>query len=203
MAFDLPTNVNFNTAKWRLPDTREMTRSPLSGSAVIVDRANAPWSAKLILPPLTEDEAAPWEAAFLHARTEPFYLSPQHRLQPKDHREGISIGAPLVRGASQTGTSLIMDGLNTGFTWRSGDFLSFPNGSFEELHMVLLDAAANPQTEATVLLDPPIKKAPANNTIIRWNSPRCEMIVSQGQDFVLEIGAGTSIQLEIDVEELL
>ena len=204
MAFSLPTNVDFNAVDWRLTDARELSRSELTGSALIVDRNASVWTAKLVLPPMTTDEASAWEVAFLKARTEPFYLSPPLRSQPTAYRDGdTNIGTPLVDGASQTGTTLSTDGWYPAFEINAGDYISFSNGTFEELHMVMADVTASGAGEADLVLEPPIRISPANNAVIRWSSPRAEMIVAQGQDFITSIGAGLSVSLEIEVAERL
>lgn len=204
MTFSLPSTPGFNAVDWRLKDGREMTRSELTGSGLIVDRGAEYWTAKLVLPPMTADEAAPWEAAFMRAKTEPFYLGPQLRSQPFTYRDaGTAPGTPLVDGGSQTGTTLSTDGWTVGFVIKAGDYVSFSNGTFEELHMVVEDVTVDEVGQADLVLEPPIKISPANNAIIRWDGPRCEMVVAAGQDFVTQIGAGLSVSLEIEVEELL
>lgn len=203
MAFSLPSNIGFNAVDWRLTDAREMTRSELTGTGLIVDRGADIWTAKLVLPTMTADEAAPWEAAFLRARTEAFFLSPQLRDRPFTRRSaGTSPGTPLVEGGGQTGTTLSTDGWTTGFAIKAGDYISFSNGTFEELHMILEDVTATGGA-ADLHLAPPIKISPANNAVIRWDGPRAEMVVAAGQNFVTQIGAGLSVSLEIEVEELL
>ena len=96
----------------------------------------------------------------------------QHRFTLHDHsftRRGAGGGTLVVNGGSQSGTSLVCDGAtaNVSNYLRAGDYISFNN----ELHMVVADANSDAGGNVTLSIAPPIRKTPADDTIIAYTSP--------------------------------
>lgn len=77
-------------------------------------------------------------------------------------------GTPVVKGAGQTGTSLIIDGLPTSVTGylKAGDFFQLGTGSTTRLHKLVEDADTNGSGEATLVFQPKIVTAPADNATV-------------------------------------
>lgn len=91
----------------------------------------------------------------------------QHRMTLHNHAEnqrGSFGGTPLVAGASQTGTTLNIDGCSFGVTnWiRAGDWFSV-NG---ELKMAVADANSDGAGLAALTFVPRLRSAPANDAAI-------------------------------------
>lgn len=86
-------------------------------------------------------------------------------------RKGAGGGTPLVNGASQTGSSLIVDGASASITnWlRQGDMIQVPGCA------VVFDVSANVNTDgsgnATIPISPPIfiGQSPADNAAVEIN----------------------------------
>ena len=78
-------------------------------------------------------------------------------------------GTLRVNGASQSGTTLVCDGATASVTnyLRAGDYISFNN----ELHMVVVDADSDASTNVTLSIAPPIRKTPADDTIVDYTVP--------------------------------
>jgi hypothetical protein len=97
--------------------------SPISGAVQTIDRGGERWVLDLVYRNLTDAETATMSAFLAKLNGQ------QHRFTLHNHAEnnrGAFGGTPLVAGASQTGTSLNVDGCSDGITnWiREGDWFS-------------------------------------------------------------------------------
>jgi hypothetical protein len=77
---------------------------------------------------------------------------------------GVATGTPLVKGASQTGETLITDGWTAGTTGilLAGDYIQLGN----YLHKVLVDATSDGSGNATRDIWPPLRSSPGDNASI-------------------------------------
>jgi hypothetical protein len=75
---------------------------------------------------------------------------------------------PLVNGANQVGSSLIIDNLNwsTVGVFDAGDYIQLGSGSTSTLHKVLTNTDSDAAGNATLDIFPAIRTAPANNASI-------------------------------------
>ena len=97
-----------------------------------------------------------------------------HRMRLEDYgrvRNGAATSPQtvLVDGASQTGSSIDLDGATASVTnfFKAGDYLSFNN----ELHMVTADASSDASGDITVNIAPPIRKPTDDNDAVQIFSP--------------------------------
>jgi hypothetical protein len=87
----------------------------------------------------------------------------------------ITAGAGvLVRGASQTGETLAVDGLRPNQTGilKAGDWLQLGSGSSTRLHKILQDADTNVDGKATLDIFPKLRSSPADNAAVTLSSPK-------------------------------
>lgn len=79
---------------------------------------------------------------------------------------GIATGTPLVKGASQTGRSVITDGWTASITGilLAGDFLKFFGQ--DKVYMVTEDATSDASGNATLTIEPALMASPADNEAI-------------------------------------
>jgi hypothetical protein len=157
--------------EWSLMSNTQTFTSPLSGAVQTVEMPGARWRASFTLGELDAADAAALQAfmAQLRGRSGRFYLYNFARPSPR----GTATGTPLVKGASQTGTSLAIDGLAAGATLLAGDF--FEVGG--ELKIVTATATANGSGEATVSFEPPLRASPADNAAITLTQPKATMML--------------------------
>lgn len=81
---------------------------------------------------------------------------------------GTWAGTPLVKGANQTGNTLLIDGLSVGATMKEGDYFNI--GTNGELKILTADAVfAGPDIEIT--FEPPMRESPADNTALVVTDP--------------------------------
>jgi hypothetical protein len=132
-----------------------------------IEMPSARWRFSFTLDQLEEADAALMQAflAQLRGQAGRFFMYNMARTAPR----GIATGTPLVKGASQTGTSLITDGWTISQTGilKAGDFFSV-NG---ELKMVVADCNSDSGGNATITFEPPLRAAPADNAALTTASP--------------------------------
>lgn len=150
--------------------------SPLNGTVQTVEFPGSRWQLMITLPPMKRDTAAEWQAFFLKLRglAGRFYAGDPNAARPR----GTAAGTPLVKGASQTGTTLLSDGWTPS---QSG--LLLPGDYFQvgsELKMITATAASDGAGEATLTFEPPLRASPSDNAPIVTSNPVCVMRLTDG-----------------------
>ena len=121
----------------------------------------------------------------------------------EDARGNVS-GTVLVNGTHAIGdTTIDIDGM-TG-TLKAGDFVKF--ASHNKVYMVVADATADGSNEATITIEPPLRTALVDNSVVTYdNVPFTVHLTNDMQEFGV-VGADGSGNLlykfEIDVEETI
>ena len=139
--------------------------SPISGAIQTLDRGGERWIINLQYRSLKDADRAVMLAFLAKLNGQ------QHRFTLHNHAEnnrGAFGGTPLVAGASQTGTSLNIDGCSNSITnWiREGDFFSVDG----KLKICVADANSDGAGLLTVSFAPRILTAPANNAPLTTSS---------------------------------
>lgn len=162
-----PRVLDFSLA----PNTQAF-QSPLSGAMQTVEMPGARWKMSFMLENLAEADSALLQAFMvkLRGRAGRFTLHNFARAEPR----GTQRGTPLVKGAAQTGNTLIIDACTVGATLLAGDFFAV-NG---ELKMVVADATANGAGEMTLTLEPPLRASPADNAAITLTQPTATFMLA-------------------------
>jgi hypothetical protein len=96
------------------------------------------------------------------------------------YQPGLVIGAPgtpLVNGAGQAGTSLVIDGLTAGYVIRKGQFLSIVTAGQRYLYRARASATANGSGQATVQFRNMLRRPPADNDVVEIAQPMIEGFV--------------------------
>jgi len=164
-------NTGFLKARFRLIRNQAITRDPYARTPKILHRFGDGWAADFSLPPLPLADAATWVAwlVSLQGMVGTFYAGDPRRATP----QGSAPGTPLVKGASQTGTSLITDGWTfnqTGILLKY-DYIEVEN----RLYMVVEDADSDGAGDATLSIEPALRTSPADNAAITTTNPRAIM----------------------------
>ena len=161
-AIYMPTNSGFRASRFGLEThtqrfesafTRVIKRQLLSG---------ARWRASYTLPRMKRAQMAEWQSFLLQLEggVNTFYAYDPDARIPR----GLATGTPLVNGASQTGSSLVIDGAAASVTnWLyAGDYFTV-NGEFK---MVTANVTTNGSGQATINFKPALRSAPADNAAI-------------------------------------
>lgn len=87
---------------------------------------------------------------------------------------GVLTGTPLVKGASQSGKTLLTDGWTPGTTniVKGGDYIQLLTTSSAQLYMVTSNANSDGSGNATLQLNRPLLTTPADNAVITVASPK-------------------------------
>jgi hypothetical protein len=180
--------------QWSLVANTQTFTSPLSNAVQTVELPGARWKVSFVLSNLHEADTATLQAFFaqLRGRAGRFTLHNMARLLPR----GTARGTALVKGAAQTGTSLIIDGMSVGATLLAGDFFAV-NG---ELKMITATATANGSGEATVSFEPPLRSSPADNAAVTMESPTATFMLTS-DDMSVTTRTGRFSDIAIDAIE--
>ncbi len=136
--------------------------SPFSGAQQAYQHQGQFWQADISLPPMRRESAAPWIAAFLqlNGRYGTFRLGNEAMQTPR----GAATGTPRVKGASQSGQTLITDGWTASVTGilKQGDYIQIE----DRLYMIMVDANSDGTGNATLDIWPRLRAAPLDNAVI-------------------------------------
>jgi len=105
-----------------------------------------------------------------------------------------------VKGASQTGSSLIADGADLSNTdyFKAGDYIAFNN----EFHIVTADCSTDGLGEITIPIAPPLRKSPDDNDPINFVTPLAVMIVTSTASWDTRPGRVSNFTIEA-IEDVL
>jgi hypothetical protein len=162
--------VTASSVDWGLQSNTQSMRSELNGVGQDAALPGDIWTGTDTFTNKFDPEARILRAflASLRGRSGRFWKSP-----PGYRRAGTATGSPLVKGAGQSGLSLITDGWtpNQALALTAGDYFQVGN----ELKMLTAAAAANSSGQATLSFTPPLRAIPGDNAAIIVNSPACVM----------------------------
>jgi hypothetical protein len=124
----------------------------------------ARWIYQIALPSMTREQAAKW-ASFL-AKLKGSFGTFMMGDPAWDTPLGVATGTPLVKGAGQTGLTLLVDGCTPSITdWaKEGDYFQLGTGADSRLHMITEDANTDGSGEVTLTFEPALREAPTDNT---------------------------------------
>lgn len=205
MVASLPTTPGpvSETIRWESLTTVYV--SPLSGAQQITSRPGGVWVIEMQLPPMNAWQSGQWagrvfsyDGAATSVYVGPYHPGPRDRYDAtadpvrtlhsctiaydflnQDYRLRY-ITAPDVRikGGSQTGTAPETDGWGARDGLNAGDWISFENGTFRELHVVTADSFANASGAMTISIHPPIRRSPADNAAVTIENPKGEFVLA-------------------------
>ena len=157
-----------NTQRFESPITKAVQRSRLGGGR---------WVATYTLPRMKRAEAMLWKAFFLKCEGSAYTFNAYD--PDATSPLGAWTGTPLVNGASQTGSTLAIDGCAAAvFGWgMAGDYFSVGG----ELKQLTQDADTNGSGETTLYFKPALRSSPADNAAITFEQATCEMVLTDDQ----------------------
>tara|TARA_R100001443_G_scaffold16766_4_gene27179 strand:- start:1127 stop:1726 length:600 start_codon:yes stop_codon:yes gene_type:complete len=169
--YAIPTTVGFSSVQFGLENNNQVFESPLSNSIQVSELTGARWYATFNLPPMKKTNALEYIGFLqrLQGRVHSFYGYDANHRSPSGTIAGSTL---LVNGASQTGTSLVLDGgANSTLVLKAGDFFSVNN----ELKMVTADATTDGSGDVTVNFVPSLRSSPSDDASITTTNPVCTM----------------------------
>jgi len=144
------------------------SRSPFTFRQQVYNFSGAMWKGDVTFKPMHMTDSAAIKAflADLQGQYGTFlYGDPDFLAQGA---RGALGGTPLVKGGSQTGNTLLIDGATLSVTnWiRKGDYFQIGTGTTARLHMIVEDANSNGSGEVTLTFQPALRYSPADNAPI-------------------------------------
>lgn len=162
----LPTVKTARRVTFRGRSAVAMSASPFTFTQQVYAHQGEMLAADVAMPPMSRADAEQMVAFLLalngHEGT--LTMGPPGYTTP---RGTWSSGTPLVNGGSQTGRTLVIDGIS-GLTAKAGDWFQLGSGSSTHLHKVVQDLSGNGSLE----IWPRLRASPADNDALTVTSPK-------------------------------
>ncbi len=167
MSITLPTDPAPRMVTPRLITARSEIRPAFGGSIQRRERMGSRWAFDFVLPPMSAALNLDWINLLAEADTCIMNIP----------EIGITVGSPgtpLVNGAGQSGSSLIVDGLTPGYTVAKGKRISFTVSGLIYSYQTTAAVTADGSGNATLAIRPMLRASPADNTAIDINPAKVE-----------------------------
>lgn len=171
----LPTTPGPVASDIRLVQQGGLVASELGGAGQIVSRTGARFACDVELPPMDPANSRAWFAALVTA----FREGGRFTLR----QVGLTIGtpgAPLVNGGSQTGQTLVIDGVTPGYVFRIGQGVHVATGGRRYFYPIAQAVTANGSGQASLTLAVPLRASPADNSPVEVAAPTIEGAIADG-----------------------
>lgn len=176
MSILLPSSPGIRAAVPSLIDYGGLLKAGLGGPTQRLNRLGSRHALKISLPPMpSEPDGRLWASALRRAMQDgALYPFPQDRFSVG------SPGAPLVNGAGQTGSTLVMDGFTPSYAARAGQFFSIIHNGRRYLHSATADTSANGSGQISLPIFPMLRISPADNAVCEFAAPMIEGWLDSG-----------------------
>lgn len=166
-----PTSFGFSSFMYGIDNAIAVAESEFTFEAQVQEHQGVAWEISGSMELLNREQAEEYNAfiAALSGRKGTFLCGPAG----SGTARGIATGTPLVKGASQTGQTLLTDGWTISQTGilLAGDFFQLGSGSTAKLYKVVSDVNSDGSGNATIDFAPKIVTAPADNAAITVINP--------------------------------
>lgn len=168
---DLPDH-GYTSVNVQLLDPGGTVAGSLGGPSQTVDRPGVRYSVRFSLPMLNMYDARIFQSLLEQgSRDDVSYPWPLDFAVP-------AVGAPLVNGASATGSVIPVKGLLPGFQFKQGQPLAVISGGYGFIHKAVTPVAADAGGLATVSVFPLTRKAFVDGDVIEVQRPRIRGVLS-------------------------
>lgn len=170
-----PTNKTIQQVAFFARNTVAVSQSPFTYSQQVHKWSGQRWEADITLPPMARANAEEWISFLVSLKGSygTFTLGDPSATTPRG-TASLAAGSPVVKGASQTGDQLIIDGATankTGYLLK-GDYIQLGSGSTTRLYKVLDNVNTNGSGETTLTLFPDLRSSPSDNDTVVVTSAR-------------------------------
>lgn len=167
----IPTTPGYvEAAPEFIDNNRKLVPSGGAGVTQTLQRLGSRWALNVTLPPVREGTSMlALTTAILRARSEgASYPWPQ---------PGLTIGtpgSPVVNGAGQTGTVLVLRSGAASYQYREGQAISILTGGRRYLHIVQATITASGAGGVTLSIFPMLRVSPTDGAAVEVAAPRIE-----------------------------
>lgn len=193
MAIALPDSPYPAAMTPRLVTGRAELRPAWGGDIQRLNRAGSRYAIDVTMPVMTYADAQDWSDINDETSTVTMQI-----VQP-----GFDPGAPgttLVKGAAQSGTTLIIDGFTPYYVLRKNQWISVSTGGRLYAYRVKTEVVASSLGEASVVLTTMLRVSPADNDPVEIAAPRIEGFATVPGDAWATSTAG-HVALSFTIEE--
>lgn len=166
-----PTALGFATFRFIYRNAVGRNESPFNFAEQVYDWGGQIWEIEGTMPVMERATAEIFNAflAALKGRKGTFLVPFPGQGTPL----GLATGTPLVKGGSQTGSSLITDGWTVSQSpiIKAGSLFSLGTGTSTRLYKILQDANSNGSGDATLDIWPDLRSSPADNAALDLTDP--------------------------------
>lgn len=152
-----------------------ISESPFSYAQQIYKHQGQRWEADIKLSPMKREDAEYWASFLLRLRGSygTFLLGDPNATTPRGSAS-TTPGTPLVKGGSQTGENLIIDGCPASASGylKAGDYIQLGSSATARLYKVLEDVDTNASGEATLNIFPNLRSSPSDNAAVTVSNAR-------------------------------
>ena len=169
----MPTNVGFKTSRFSLQRKTSVTTSPFTGEQQVFAHSYALWTATYTLPPMKRENASQWLSFFmkLKGKQGTFLANDPDATSPL----GTITGSVTLSSSASIGDESInistSNNSKTG-AFKAGDYIQIGSGADSRLYMVTDDVNTNSSGNATVNIQPAIKKSATSGASVIYNDPK-------------------------------
>lgn len=177
----------------RLVTGRAELRPAWGGDIQRINRAGSRFAIDVTMPVMRYEDAQDWSDINDETATVTMQI-----VQP-----GLDVGAPgitLVKGAGQSGTTLIIDGFTPYHVLRKNQWISVTTGGRLYAYRVKTEVAADGTGEADVVLTTMLRAVHADNDPVEIAEPRIEGFATVPEDAWATNTAG-HVALSFTIEE--
>jgi len=200
--FATDVGVTPTTQTWELVTNTKMFQSPLTNAIQTTTRKGSYWKTTATFNNLTGSDRAKMQAFLtkLDGQVHRMYFTDYGYNRSGNAPSGDSVTNLKVKGASQTGSSVIADGADLSNTnyFKAGDYVAFNN----EFHIVTADCSTSGIGEITIPIAPPLRQSPDDNDPINFVTPLAVMIVMSTASWDTRPGRVSNFTIEA-IEDVL
>ena len=168
----LPSQLQFRFVAFQFNDTVSKNYSPFTHQSQTYVWQAKWWSGEVTLIAMKRADYDAWLGFLmeLEGSAGTFLLGDPLGATPR----GTAWGTPLVKGAGQTGSTLLIDGCTVSIAngLKAGDWFQLGSAATSRLHKLTRDATTDGAGEATITFWPPLREAPADNAPLTVTSAK-------------------------------
>lgn len=165
-----PTVIAPARSKFGMLTSVAVSQSPFSYQQQVYKNQGAAWKCEIEMPAMRRVYAEQFIAfmAKLQGRYGTFLFGDYDGRRP----QGVATGSPLVKGAGQTGMTLLTDGWTAGVTniLKAGDYIQLGSSSTARLYKVTDNVNSDGSGNASLPIWPPLRSSPGDNDPLVVNS---------------------------------
>jgi hypothetical protein len=193
MAITLPTYPQPANMTTRLVTARAGLSPAFGGPMRRINRMGSRHALDIEMPAQTYVDAQDWSGIDSEDDTVLFVI-------PQPGFDAGAPGTPLVNGAGQSGSSIILDGLTPHYVFRRRQWISIVTGGARYAYRVSAETIVASGGTITLPLTTMLRVSPGNNDVVEVAEPKIEGFATVAED-AWSMGPDGLVRLSFTIEE--